>query len=53
MHWWDLAYECLIVILLLQRFLNKVEEVFLCICCQEVVYQPVTTECQHNVCRVS
>ncbi|XP_067086192.1 E3 ubiquitin-protein ligase UHRF1 [Osmerus mordax] len=33
------------------RFLNKVEEVFLCICCQEVVYQPVTTECQHNVCR--
>ncbi|KAG5851443.1 hypothetical protein ANANG_G00093480 [Anguilla anguilla] len=33
------------------RFLNKVEEVFLCICCQEVVYQPITTECQHNVCR--
>lgn len=39
--------------LLLQKFLNKVEEVFLCICCQEVVYQPITTECQHNVCRVS
>lgn len=36
----------------LQKFLNKVEEVFLCICCQEVVYQPITTECQHNVCRV-
>ncbi|KAJ8356834.1 hypothetical protein SKAU_G00196280 [Synaphobranchus kaupii] len=33
------------------KFLSKVEEVFLCICCQEVVYQPVTTECQHNVCR--
>ncbi|KAK1152557.1 E3 ubiquitin-protein ligase UHRF1 [Acipenser oxyrinchus oxyrinchus] len=33
------------------KFLNKVEEVFLCICCQEVVFQPVTTECQHNVCR--
>ncbi|XP_023662314.1 E3 ubiquitin-protein ligase UHRF1 isoform X2 [Paramormyrops kingsleyae] len=33
------------------KFLNKVEEVFLCICCQEVVYQPITTECQHNVCR--
>ncbi|XP_066551243.1 E3 ubiquitin-protein ligase UHRF1 isoform X3 [Amia ocellicauda] len=33
------------------KFLNKVEEMFLCICCQEVVYQPVTTECQHNVCR--
>lgn len=35
-----------------QKFLNKVQEVFLCICCQEVVYQPITTECQHNVCRV-
>lgn len=33
------------------KFLNKVEEIFLCICCQEVVFQPVTTECQHNVCR--
>ncbi|KAG5847197.1 hypothetical protein ANANG_G00123460 [Anguilla anguilla] len=33
------------------KFLSKVEEVFLCICCQEVVYQPVTTECQHNVCK--
>uniref|UniRef100_A0A8C1LLQ5 E3 ubiquitin-protein ligase UHRF n=1 Tax=Cyprinus carpio TaxID=7962 RepID=A0A8C1LLQ5_CYPCA len=37
--------------LLSLRFINKVEEVFLCICCQEVVYQPITTECQHNVCR--
>ncbi|XP_039623035.1 E3 ubiquitin-protein ligase UHRF1 isoform X1 [Polypterus senegalus] len=33
------------------KFLNKVEEIFLCICCQEVVFQPVTTECQHNVCK--
>ncbi|XP_051977679.1 E3 ubiquitin-protein ligase UHRF1-like [Xyrauchen texanus] len=45
---WDEAMEC---ISLGPRFLNKVEEVFLCICCQEVVYQPITTECQHNVCR--
>uniref|UniRef100_A0A8C6MN28 E3 ubiquitin-protein ligase UHRF n=1 Tax=Nothobranchius furzeri TaxID=105023 RepID=A0A8C6MN28_NOTFU len=36
---------------ILSKFLNKVEEVFLCICCQEVVFQPITTECQHNVCR--
>lgn len=36
----------------LQKFLSKVQEVFLCICCQEVVDQPITTECQHNVCRV-
>ncbi|NXP48447.1 UHRF1 ligase, partial [Heliornis fulica] len=33
------------------KFLNKVEEAFLCICCQEVVFQPVTTVCQHNVCK--
>lgn len=36
----------------LQKFLNKVEEAFLCICCQEVVFRPVTTVCQHNVCKV-
>ncbi|PKK19700.1 ubiquitin-like with PHD and ring finger domains 1 [Columba livia] len=34
-----------------QKFLNKVEEAFLCICCQEVVFRPVTTVCQHNVCK--
>uniref|UniRef100_A0A8C6NZ58 E3 ubiquitin-protein ligase UHRF n=1 Tax=Nothobranchius furzeri TaxID=105023 RepID=A0A8C6NZ58_NOTFU len=39
------------LLLVLIKFLNKVEEVFLCICCQEVVFQPITTECQHNVCR--
>ncbi|KAG7282794.1 LOW QUALITY PROTEIN: hypothetical protein CRUP_012183 [Coryphaenoides rupestris] len=33
------------------KFLSKVVEMFLCICCQEVVYQPITTECQHNVCK--
>uniref|UniRef100_A0A8D2LRR9 E3 ubiquitin-protein ligase UHRF n=1 Tax=Varanus komodoensis TaxID=61221 RepID=A0A8D2LRR9_VARKO len=32
-------------------FLNKVEETFLCICCQEVVFRPITTVCQHNVCK--
>uniref|UniRef100_A0A665VPR4 E3 ubiquitin-protein ligase UHRF n=1 Tax=Echeneis naucrates TaxID=173247 RepID=A0A665VPR4_ECHNA len=45
---WDEAMESLS---LGPKFLNKVQEVFLCICCQEVVYQPITTECQHNVCR--
>lgn len=25
----------------------------MCVCCQELVYQPVTTECLHNVCKVS
>ncbi|NWI51626.1 UHRF1 ligase, partial [Calyptomena viridis] len=33
------------------KFLNKVEEAFQCICCQEVVFRPVTTICQHNVCK--
>ncbi|XP_018572895.1 E3 ubiquitin-protein ligase UHRF1-like [Anoplophora glabripennis] len=34
-----------------QKFLSKVEEIFMCICCQEVVYEPVTTECKHNICK--
>ncbi|GCB69093.1 E3 ubiquitin-protein ligase UHRF1 isoform X1 [Scyliorhinus torazame] len=33
------------------KFLSKLEETFLCICCQEVVFQPITTDCQHNVCK--
>ncbi|XP_027232430.2 E3 ubiquitin-protein ligase UHRF1-like [Penaeus vannamei] len=33
------------------NFLNAVEERFLCICCQELVVKPVTTECKHNVCQ--
>eukprot|EP00062_Callorhinchus_milii_P015715 gi/632966229/ref/XP_007899301.1/ PREDICTED: E3 ubiquitin-protein ligase UHRF1 [Callorhinchus milii] len=33
------------------KFLLKLEETFLCICCQEVVFQPITTDCQHNVCK--
>lgn len=36
-----------------QAFLNKVEELFRCICCQEIVYMPVSTECKHNICKVS
>lgn len=34
-----------------QVFLNKVQEAFQCICCQELVFRPVTTVCQHNVCK--
>uniref|UniRef100_A0A2H6N0V9 RING-type E3 ubiquitin transferase n=1 Tax=Micrurus carvalhoi TaxID=3147026 RepID=A0A2H6N0V9_9SAUR len=33
------------------NFLKKLEQSFMCICCQELVYQPVTTECLHNVCK--
>ncbi|XP_065904342.1 E3 ubiquitin-protein ligase UHRF1-like [Dysidea avara] len=32
-------------------FLPAVEDAFKCICCQEVVFQPVTTSCGHNVCK--
>lgn len=32
-------------------FLSKVEETFQCICCQELVFRPVTTACKHNVCK--
>ncbi|MEE6459154.1 hypothetical protein FKM82_000556 [Ascaphus truei] len=33
------------------NFLKKVEQSFMCVCCQELVYQPVTTACLHNVCK--
>uniref|UniRef100_A0A8C7G1B3 E3 ubiquitin-protein ligase UHRF n=1 Tax=Oncorhynchus kisutch TaxID=8019 RepID=A0A8C7G1B3_ONCKI len=51
MHKNTFVFQLLNLFLHFQKFLSKVEEVFLCICCQEVVFQPITTECQHNVCR--
>lgn len=33
-----------------QEYLKKVQDIFICICCQEVAYKPVTTECKHNIC---
>ncbi|XP_071548103.1 E3 ubiquitin-protein ligase UHRF1-like [Panulirus ornatus] len=33
------------------QFLSGVEERFQCVCCQELVFKPVTTECKHNVCQ--
>ncbi|KAF5294856.1 hypothetical protein FQA39_LY00340 [Lamprigera yunnana] len=32
-------------------FLEKVKEAFVCVCCQEVVHNPITTKCKHNVCK--
>ena len=29
---------------------DYVEEQFLCMICQDLVFKPVTTPCQHNVC---
>jgi len=34
-----------------KKFLQDVEEKFLCICCQEVVFQPITLECGHSTCK--
>ncbi|KAF6032133.1 UHRF2 [Bugula neritina] len=34
-----------------QAFLTQVQELFSCICCQDLVYHPVTTECKHNFCK--
>lgn len=34
-----------------QEYLKKVQDMFMCICCQEVAFEPVTTECKHNVCK--
>ncbi|XP_068091522.1 E3 ubiquitin-protein ligase UHRF2 isoform X1 [Hyperolius riggenbachi] len=45
---WD---EVLISIKDGPKFLKKVEQSFMCVCCQELVYQPVTTACLHNVCK--
>ncbi|KAJ8260567.1 hypothetical protein COCON_G00162900 [Conger conger] len=33
------------------NFLRKVEQTFMCVCCQELAFQPVTTVCLHNVCK--
>lgn len=38
------------IFLFLQQFLNSVQEKFECVCCQELVCKPVTTECKHSVC---
>ncbi|KAK3914118.1 E3 ubiquitin-protein ligase UHRF1 [Frankliniella fusca] len=33
------------------KFLAEVQQQFMCICCQEVVFDPVTTVCHHNICK--
>ncbi|EDO40465.1 predicted protein, partial [Nematostella vectensis] len=32
-------------------FHQKVEELFACVCCQDLVLYPVTTKCLHNICK--
>uniref|UniRef100_A0AAQ4S4H9 E3 ubiquitin-protein ligase UHRF n=1 Tax=Gasterosteus aculeatus aculeatus TaxID=481459 RepID=A0AAQ4S4H9_GASAC len=33
------------------NFLQKMEPIFMCVCCQELAFQPITTACSHNVCK--
>ncbi|XP_047228432.1 E3 ubiquitin-protein ligase UHRF2-like [Girardinichthys multiradiatus] len=33
------------------NFLRKLEQIFMCVCCQELAFQPITTVCAHNVCK--
>lgn len=33
------------------KFLAEVQDQFMCICCQELVFNPVTTVCHHNICK--
>ncbi|KAM4532366.1 E3 ubiquitin-protein ligase UHRF2 isoform 1-T1 [Fundulus diaphanus] len=33
------------------NFLRKLEQIFMCVCCQELAFQPITTICSHNVCK--
>jgi len=35
-----------------KNFLRKMEQIFMCVCCQELAFQPITTVCSHNVCKV-
>ncbi|XP_074640769.1 E3 ubiquitin-protein ligase UHRF1-like [Tubulanus polymorphus] len=34
-----------------QKFHAYVEELFACICCQDIVFKPITTKCNHNICK--
>ncbi|CAD6238967.1 GSCOCG00008581001-RA-CDS [Cotesia congregata] len=33
------------------RFINNVIDRFTCVCCQEIVWKPITTKCLHNICQ--
>ncbi|XP_030761306.1 E3 ubiquitin-protein ligase UHRF1-like [Sitophilus oryzae] len=35
-----------------KAFLDKVEEIFQCIICIELVFNPVTLKCRHNLCQI-
>lgn len=43
--------ECLTLGKGRQAFLDRVQELFTCVCCQELAYLPVTTPCSHNLCQ--
>ena len=40
------------VLFMQEGLLGRIQDAFTCIVCQELVYQPVTTTCSHNLCKV-
>nr|CAB3267500.1 UHRF2 protein [Phallusia mammillata] len=34
-----------------QKFFEKLQDLFACVCCQDLVFQPITTTCNHNMCK--
>ncbi|XP_041476197.1 E3 ubiquitin-protein ligase UHRF1-like isoform X2 [Lytechinus variegatus] len=46
-HWKAIIEECQAG----KKFITAVEDTFTCICCQEVVYHPISTPCSHNICK--
>ncbi|XP_065843411.1 E3 ubiquitin-protein ligase UHRF1-like [Oscarella lobularis] len=33
------------------QLLERIQEQLTCVCCQEIVWEPITTECAHNICK--
>nr|NP_001071846.1 UHRF2 protein [Ciona intestinalis]BAE06743.1 Ci-UHRF2 [Ciona intestinalis] len=33
------------------KFYQIIQDLFMCVCCQDVVHQPITTPCKHNLCK--
>jgi len=46
--WEEIKAECLKG---RPKFIEKMKDMFECVCCQDVVFRPVTTNCGHNTCQ--
>eukprot|EP00794_Sanderia_malayensis_P007068 gene7068-7863_t len=45
--WQDIMVEAISF----KGFLEAVTDRFMCLCCQEIVFKPITTKCGHNTCQ--